>query len=322
MPTVYHRDQPGAPVPTYFTSQNHNAQFQAFKVVVKGCLVSGYTGKPAAGWELIAEGTNYLVLRNGSHTGFVCFTWVTGGVVRIYLAETYTGMSGDVMTGDGLKSGLSVDNANPHMFPLGFFAFSDALTGWVIIADERTFILASASTNNAPGSLDNGLANANVRTIYIGEDSAGTFVACGGDLTGSTSSYVPGFGDCGFTTLKNPQTGLLVGSGSIAVYTPGLPDLSFNPVAPNVPIAEVSLSRAPWLLAAFHAGYLRGIALCPQLVFYTYARIVGRAMGLTFDLSCRTLNTPIPLGDAYSYFVRVTNWQQAFFFLTDNPDFW
>lgn len=320
MPTIYHRDQAGAPVPTWSAFATHNAQFQAFKLVVKACLVSGYTGRPAAGWVLIAEGTNYLVLRNGAQTGYVCFTWITGGIVRVYLAETYTGVVSDVITGDGVKTGLAANNAAHHAFTLRYFAYSDAFTGWQILADEKTFILVSGSNNSA--TLLNGtVGSSDGLTLYVGEDSAGNFIACGGDLTSGTPNLV-GFGDCAFTTLKNPQSGLLLGSNGIAVYTPGLPDLSYSPVGPIVPIPEVDLARAYWLLANYSAGYLRGIALCPQLVFYTHASVVGRALGLTFDLSFRTLNTPLPLGDSYNYFVRVGGFQRAFFFVTDNPDFW
>lgn len=65
MATAYHRDQPGAPALVYSTSGSSVAQFTALKTILKTCLVVGYVNKPPAGWELINEGADYIVLRNG-----------------------------------------------------------------------------------------------------------------------------------------------------------------------------------------------------------------------------------------------------------------
>lgn len=67
MARIYHRDQAGAPELTYSTSAQDG--FNAFKAILKACLVNGYGAVPAAGWELINEGTGFLVLRNGFQSG-------------------------------------------------------------------------------------------------------------------------------------------------------------------------------------------------------------------------------------------------------------
>src|SRR5262245_33223377 len=134
MATVYRRDDSGAPALTYSTAVPNVAHFTAFKTILKACLVYGYGSKPAAGWELIGEGANNLVLRSGSHSGYVCFTYLNG-VVTIYLAETYTGMSGDVMVGGGLKTGTGPSNTPPHRIPLYHPVYHTDSCTWCLVGD-------------------------------------------------------------------------------------------------------------------------------------------------------------------------------------------
>lgn len=93
MATVYHRDDAGAPTFAFSTDRSNIAHFTALKTILKACLVFGYGGRPAAGWELIAEGARYIVLRNGPASGYVCLTSVSE-YVTVHLAATFTGMNG------------------------------------------------------------------------------------------------------------------------------------------------------------------------------------------------------------------------------------
>lgn len=193
MANVYHRDDEGGLVLTYSVTAGLNG-WQAFKTILKACLVSGYGSKAPAGWELIGEGTNYLVLRNGSHSGYVCFTQHSTGHATVYLAETYTGMSGDVMTGDGLKTGLSASNGIPHRFIAANIATYAATTSWYMVADAKSFILqctSNGTTASAPSISVTGMAH--TPGLYVGEDSAGNFIAMGCENTTSTSSVRPRF---------------------------------------------------------------------------------------------------------------------------------
>ena len=149
MAIAYHRDQAGAPALVYNTTSGANAHFTALKTILKACLVTGYGSQAAAGWALIAEGTNYIVLRNGTHSGYVCLSWVTGGAVRVWLAETFTGMSGDVMTGAGLKTGTAANNATPQAIGASYVAYSDAATAWKLVADSKTFVINNLSGPSA-----------------------------------------------------------------------------------------------------------------------------------------------------------------------------
>jgi hypothetical protein len=329
MTTAYHRDQAGAPALTYSTAYNVIAHFASLKTVLKACLISGYGSLPAAGWELIAEGTNYIVLRNGSHSGYVCLTWVSGGAIRVYLAETYTGMSGDVMVGAGLKTGVAASNATPQALTAGFLSHSSAVSAWYVVADRKTFVIGITSSEN---SADNELALAGQSayrgfTFYAGEDSAGNFLAVGGDASTSASgtALVANFSAAtGFTALKSPLTGLLVDTGSLVVSSPGLQVMASaaSLQVGIIALPSVTLAKAHWSGGGVFAGSLRGVALVPQLSFYGHPSQAAKALGLTSGLTHRTANASINLGDGYSYFARIGHYLTSLFLITDNPEFW
>ena len=321
MPTVYHRDQTGAPTFVYSTSSSNAAHFNALKTVLKACLVTGYGAQAAAGWELIAEGDLHLVLRNGSHSGYVCLTRLSGSpnVVEVWLSETFDGVSGDVMTGVGLKSGTTVSSSVPHRSCIGLMAYSSARSSWYVVADDRTFIIhASGNQTNYTGS-----NNTDRLCLYVGEDSEGNMIALGGQQS-TTASPDSGFSATrGFTTLRNPETGLLVDSGAIETYTPGL-DLS-NVSASLLLIGklkEISMSRVYWYVGptGFPAGYLRGVALPAQCSFYAIGTI-AEALGVP-AFSSRELNVPFDLGDNNHWFLGVGSFNTPVRFITDAPDFW
>lgn len=326
MATAYHRDQAGAPELAYSTSASTVAQFTALKAVLTACLVSGYGAQPAAGWELIGEGGNYIVLRNAVHSGYVCLTWVTGGVVRVYLSETYSGMSGDVMVGDGLKTGLAAANAKPQAFSAYLLVHSSGNSTWSMVADGQTFILnmQSNTSNSDPASSGawRGL------TLYVGNDSSGHFIAVGGKLTTSPSSSGSGndlFHAAALTSLKNPATGLLVDQGSMVAAMPALPantepsQLSNSILLPPA----VQLAKISWYGSGVFAGYLRGCCISSEFTFRTTVSLAAQSLGYPGGMSIRTAGTPLDLGDGFSYFIRLASPADVpFFLLTDNPEFW
>lgn len=322
MATAYHRDQPGAPALTYSSSLNSVAQFTALKTILKACLITGYGSRPAAGWLLINEGANFIVLRTGSLSGYVCLTWVLGGAIRIYLAETYTGMSGDVMTGDGLKSGTAASNAVPHAVPGYMIARADAATGWAVVADAATCVL-SIATESSPSEL---LSAASGRgfTLYIGEDSEGGVVAVGGTLTTSASGIADSFfsGANSFTALKRPATGLLVAPGAITIDTPTA--IHGNNKTDNSDRAWPSVTLAPcaWFGDGAYAGRLRGIALIPELAGAAYISACAKGLGRVGATTQRDIGAAIDLGDGSAYYPRHCSNSTPFFLLTDNSAFW
>ena len=319
MATAYHRDQPGAP--TYAFGTSGAAGFAAFKTIAKACLVTGYAGLAAAGWELVAEATNYLVLRTGNHSGYVCFTWPpSANYMTVYLAETYEGISSNVMIGQGLKSGIASANSAQQRVYLAQAVYASTTSSWVLVADEKSFVLNMV-----------GYANSSALTVdtyslilYAGEDSAGGLISIGGVNSPSDTNPIPYFdGGNGFTSLRNPATGLLVDSGSLlGVRTPGLDTLNRSTASSAISLLpEISLCPAYWSTSGTVSGRLRGIALSP-LLLKTWDNHAARSLGAAADLTARTMNTSLDLGGGNSYFITVKANNSSFFLMTDAERFW
>lgn len=329
MARVYHRDQPGVPVIPYNSGQGGVAHFAALKVVLKACLVSGYGSTPAAGWSLIAEGTNYIVLRNGSASGYVGITWVAGasGLLRVYLLKTFTGMSGDIPQGDGLKSGTAAALGAPQGVASQSPFYASDSSSWYVVADSKTAVIAWVGWG-ANMNLDNGFNGVAGHTLYIGEDSSGNVISVGGGNSsvdsGNNSVYGGLFGGAGFTALVNPLTGLLVGSGAISVYMPGFPpSISGGRQDVIAKAPSATLSKASWYGDAAYGGTLRGIACCSEIHLVGWTSYAAQCLGRAGAMAIRDHNSPVDLGDAYTYFLRVGDVTSTpAFLVTDNPEFW
>lgn len=322
MATVYHRDQVSAPLPSYSSSSGSTSHFTSLKTVLKGCLVSGYGSQPAAGWELIGEGTNYIVLRNGSHTGYLGLSY-SSGTVTVHVSETFTGVSSNILQGDGLRTGVAANNAVPHRFGINYFAYSSDSSTWMVVADERTFCI-NGVTNNASGPwVPTGGAAGTLNVLfYAGEDSSGNFIAVGGtNMTSATlSNQRNRFSAAGFTSLRDPSTGLLVDVGDLSVHAQGLID-SLRVDAPPVLAAAVDLARVYWHGAGAFAGYLRGIVAPGMLCNYLPAGVAS-TLGFAGEFNTRTANASLDLGDGFGYFVPVYFPESTMVLMTNNPEFW
>lgn len=328
MARIYHRDQAGAPA-VYSSAAYAVAQFANFKEVLKACLVSGYGSAAAAGWELIAEGTNHIVLRNGSHSGYVCFTWLTGGVLRVYVADTFDGVNGSgVILGSGVKTGIAANNATAHSIGLTYFAYSAGTSSWYMVADERTFIFSWVA-NSGVVSMTNAVSSNYPYTIYVGEDTSGNFMVVGGERTNSTASGFPTcyFGSgCGLTSLRNPSTGLLVDTGSISFKIHGVstPASASAPVDNDTSISlfsRLTLGRAGWYVPNYFCGQFRGIAISPELFVLRYGDAASSALS-GLGMNTREAARVFDLGDGYNYFLRVGAFYNSMFLVTDNPGYW
>lgn len=321
MATVYHRDQAGAPTYSFNTGTSNAAHFNALKAILKACLVSGYGSKPAAGWALIAEGANHLVLRSGTLKGYVCLTWLTGtAYITVYLAETYTGVVNDVMTGDGLKTGVAAGGTLPHRLYIGLLAYASDKTSWYLIADAATFMFQGSGYNSAGVAEYSASLSRGAQPLYVGDDSGGNFIAVGGQNTTATNPGSMFSGD-GFTSLKDPNTGLLVGAGSLTIAVPSLLAASSATVAAVMQLNEVELSTVIWASGGVVAGRLRGVVQVPWLV-NTYPSPAAQSLGFSGPLTLRNINTPISLADGHDYFMGVNEAQSCTRMTTNNPVFW
>lgn len=332
MATVYHRDQAGAPALTYFHTNTAQAHFDAFRTVLKACLVSGYGAIPAAGWELVHDAANSLVLRNGSHSGYVCFQRDSSGLtaITVWLAATFTGVDADgKILGDGVRSGTAANSAVPQRISVRAFVSYSSSSTWSLVADSKSFCLSpSPSSSSSPGELIGSQGNAyeGNNLLYCGEDSAGDFICIGGlnMATANVSSSVSYFNAEGFTALKFPDTGLLVDAAAISVSMPGCVAPGASPIylafPAGVVFPDVKLSPPVWVANAVVRS-LRGVAFDPRLL-YAFNSLASQALGGP-ALTTRNLNTVLSLGDGYSYLVgRAFGYNAVTMLLTDNPEFW
>lgn len=318
MTRVYHRDQAGAPSLTAGTTSGLG--FAAFKEVLKACLIYGYGSQPAAGWELVFESTDRLALRNGTHTGYVGF-YHSADRIWLSVSETFTGFASSLISGDGVKSGTAASNATSHRLYPRYLVYGANAYAWSVIADAKTFVLNWQNGGSFTSAIELITADSGTQSLalYVGEDSAGNFIAVGGENTTNSSSNVGYFDYQGFTPLRDPSTGLLVGSGALVVATPGLENAP--PVNSKVSaLAQAPLSRALWVAGGVQGGYLRGVVLCP-VIARLYPSHAAQSLGFSGALTSRNANTSLALGDAYSYFVS-PGYYSSTRLITDNPEFW
>lgn len=327
MARIYHRDQPGAPA-SFSTSAYSVVQFTYFKEVLKACLVSGYGTTPAAGWELIAEGTNHIVLRNGSHSGYVCFNWLTGGTLRVWVADTFDGVDGNgIILGAGRKTGIAANNGTAHAIGLTYFAYTTDTSSWYMAADEKTFIFSWVSSHSNTVMTDSIPTNYPY-TIYVGEDTEGNFIAVGGQQTNTTkASAVCYFSSgCGFTSLRDPSTGLLVDTGAISFKIAGIssPATAILPNDIDTAISlfsRLTLGRASWYVPNYYCGQFRGIVVSPEL--FVLRRGDSASIALSGEgMRLRQAARIFDLGDGYNYFLRAGAVYNSMFLVTDNPGYW
>jgi hypothetical protein len=318
MATVYHRDQ--ADAPTYAFGASSQLGFDALKLILKACLVVGYTGKAAAGWTLVAEGGQYIVLRNGSKTGYVCFSLVNTAnyYVDVYVAATFAGVVNNIITGDGVKSGAATGNTVPQRFHVYFLVNMSTASSWYLVADAKSFMFSGIGFQN--NNIWNATNDYDARSLYVGETTKGYFIAVGG--TNSASAPTSFFSSNGSTFLRNPETGLLVDAGALSIDTPSLAIGGNSAIATTVPVAEAAFVPCDIYGGGVFAGYLRGVVLCPSTMFRTVNAAAG-SFGLSAGIAPRSLNTSLNLGDGNSWFVGAscTSFQSRFL-VTNKPEFW
>ncbi|WP_312388378.1 hypothetical protein [Stutzerimonas nitrititolerans] len=316
----YHRDQPGSPALSFSTSSTSIVHWEGLVAVLKGCLVSGYGEQQPAGWELIAEGSDHLVLRSGSHSGYVCLSFAAGSVI-ISIAETFAGITDGLIQGDGAKSGVAVGSTIPHKFMARHFAGASANSSWFVMADAKTFVLgktgtASTASEELIGNNGNGYAQT---VIYIGEDAEGNFIACGGLNT--TSAVGLQCWATGFTALRDPATGLLVDSGALDYAFPGHHSINLPAADHATALPDAQLVPMVWASGGA-VSRLRGVCMEPRIGLSSCS-IGAQMLGYPGPLMSRTAHIPIDLGDGFAYVIapRYAGYG-TLFLVTDNPEFW
>lgn len=316
MATVYTRDDSGAPV--YGFGIGGLEGWLAFKAILRGCLVTGYAGRPSAGWELVAEADRHIVFRVGSGAGYVGFFHANAGDMSctVWLSQTYSGVSNNQLIGAGARSGLAANSAVPQRFHLYFLAHSSENSSWYLVADARSFVFVGAGFGNASPIAQ---FEYDFRALYVGETSEGYLVAVGGEnlVSGSPTAN---FNGLGCTFLTNPATGLLVDTGALSVEAPALRQSSS--LEPVVTLDHLDTGGARIYGAGADAGCLRGVVVSPEIAgMHTYR--AGLNLGLSISVSARTFATQLPLGDGWAWFLGLKNpLTTACYLVTNRPEFW
>lgn len=328
MPTVYRWDDNLAPALVASGSWAH--LFKNLAPILKACLVTGYGATPSAGWTLVDEAEHSLVLRNaaGAYYFFVSESAystnsLAGCYIRVYIAQTYTGMVNGIPTGEGMTTGI----AGTDIHRIGSAATVLA-TGyaWQLIADANTCIVVFSGGNNATGSNLDYTSASQLISLYFGSDSAGNAIAVGGFLNTTDPyaayQYQSLFDATVLTSLKDPATGLLVGTGSLSAAATGLYGVgSLNAVALTRSVFE--FSKVPWFTGNVERGLLRGLATDPILSDKSSSTAKNMLDGTNLTHTARQLLVLSVLPDGYGYCpVPSYGTNRRNCFMTNNPGFW
>lgn len=349
MPRVYSSKDAGLPA-FYISTVGSVQRFNNYKLILKACLVTGYGARLAAGWTLVDEGDQYLVLRNASgnyvtiSSGYYQNSSNLGyhGTFRVYLHATYTGInSSGVPQGQGVVSGTSGAATLPVYFGSDVFYWG-ANTRWVMLADERTFIFMQAPFTGTASSVSGTQIDAQNGngTLYVGDDLGGNHIAVGGfrGATPNSTQLSLYFDRLAFTTLRNPVSGLLVDTTGIsallesaydssAVYTihTTVSMLTYLATSPITVMPSIEMGLVRWVAAGQPQPGLRGIRR-DHLMARNYSNLTRRQIEGALTSSDYTgdtiLNlTPLVEGNVYLPLLAHIGGRGAFI-VTDNPVYW
>ena len=348
MPTLYTCTDTEAPTP--LQSNNYSQSFDAMCDILRGCLVTGYGSKPAAGWEevhFIQHST--LSLRPASK--LFTLTLVNRGTsatatngVLFFLSESVTEFpsssgANQRPIGNNVRSGYYSPETNPSGDTQGWRFGTVYWGNWSMVADENTFAFYRGGWGNTSGtspsySHENYLYVGEVRST-LGMGGLAAICAAGGHnstgiSTGSAHSYARYPWGFGSTFLRNPLTGLINnGAGSRIVVPPyeamNSSSSSYSTEHINIQTGLDSLDmvRTPAHYGSDDAfGYLKGVVGVPSSWVSGYGAHVAKALGLYDQTSLphEWFGVPVTLEDGFEYSICGTaSWPTL---LTNNPDFW
>ena len=349
MPHCYSSKDAGLPA-FYISTVASLQRFNNYKLVFKACLVNGYGARLAAGWTLVDEGDQYLVLRNASgnyvtiSSGYYQNSSNLGyhGTFRVYLHSTYTGInSSGVPQGQGVVSGTSGAATLPVYFGSDVF-YWNGNTRWVMLADERTFVFMQAPfTSTASGVSGTQIDALNGNgTLYVGDDLGGNHIAVGGNRIATPNTTQPAlyFDRLAFTTLRNPVSGLLVDTAGInallesayessAAYTTHTTNsqIAYLSNSPISVMTSIEMGLVRWVAAGQPQPGLRGVRR-DHLMARNYSNLTRRQIEGALTSSDYTGDTilnlaPLVDGSLYLPLIAHTGGRGAFI-VTDNPAYW
>lgn len=215
MPTVYSWqdvDGPGM----INVGASPAAQATAMINIFKACLVNGYPGKPAAGWELIYETDKILYVRNSNKSGTVALQFARSVVseMQIFImSDIPADLSGSRPKGVNMRSSVySMDYLGTLYYQIAQNGRNPQLQRWCIVADANTFYFLMSSNELNFGNTGSYIYNHKM-AFYVGELTTGQFVSLGGangsSYTSSAGHFLGARQGNAITSSQQPATASL-----------------------------------------------------------------------------------------------------------------
>lgn len=306
------------------------------KQILVPALVTGFGGKPGAGWSLVHEHDNGFTIGNARGDFYVNFVSnmpaqaplpvMHGSMIHIYTATSFTGADGPYMQGANLCSGLFREgqpapaNHARHSLPSRHLenASQRQTLRWSIVAAGNTFCYSSSSYYSSSSSSYSSSLFAGDGNLY-NPSIISPFCIGGNDIAFNSSSYSYGLGR-GYSTPLHPETGLAAVGTELQAY----PDYRLSIRAGGV--AHTGFSRLQLVCPQLHMpgtdrvqGTLKGFVSDPFLSEYASWEGYLTALGLPAVFENRNMPVIAPDGFKYCY-VRHSSCGGSY--MTDNPAFW
>lgn len=307
------------------------------KQILVPALVTGFGGKPGAGWSLVHEHDNGFTLGNARGDFYVNFVSnmpaqaplpaMDWRQIHIYTATSFTGADGPYMQGANLCSGMfregqpaPVNHARHCLYSLHLADTNQRQTlRWSIVAKGNTFCynssssVAYSSSSSYSSSLFAGDGNLYNPSIIAPFCIGGEFASF------NSSSGGRGLGR-GYSTPLHPETGLAAVDTELQAH----PDYRLHTRAAGINYAGFSRLQlvCPQLdIPGSNSvqGTLKGFVSDPFLS--EYASWEGYLTTLGLPAVFENRNMPVVAPDGFKYcYVRHTSCNGSY--MTDNPAFW
>lgn len=301
---------------------------ERLKQILIPCLVNGYAGKPAAGWNLIQNIAAGFSLERASG-GVVNFTRPSTSIygLHIYLAESLTSTAASPPSGQNLRSGPYSASSNPSDTNRHWIGFFDtyAVTGWLVLATPTAVLVHIRTTPDVNETQTSRVINLFLGSakLHSGLTGVQNMLAIGGQTTTGTYTGTGVFNyvfDNGYTVLRDTLTGAVVtGAGLAITGTPAVLQQSATYSSPLSDALPATLRLNPLHISAtgagFH-GFVPGV-LYDQIIGHYIPGSLMTALGFTPTVEAWV--APKDLG-GYKVWPIPTAWGLLFF--TDDPGVW
>jgi len=209
--------------------------------------------------------------------------------LMVYLLESLSSIDASPPSGQNLRSSeysLDTNAGSTKRHWMSFYS-SQTLYGWMVVANDKTFILSlylANSTVDVTGTAISQVFSAGAMKLHTGMGGVQNFHAIGGDVATSTyTSSINGYPFySGYTSLRDPLTGAVVsGAGSVIDGQPGLLQAqSGYYTKPNNLPPVLRLNPLHLRYGTDFVGYVPGVLQDPIIGHYTPSGVMS-ALGMT-----------------------------------------